>query len=360
MQLLAFKNRLRVAVLLAIAAYFTTVALAAKPGAANYLERAMPHLVATMTKDFAPYLGKRTKADQFFDMYDLRVLSLPHAVISHTFAAPSQREYWSVHFVWYFPPTTDIARASDLAEKYLAPSLKGFRGIGALDKRTGAVITTWTASNGRRVVATPFVEAASGSTPASVGVAVSVRHYVTAHHRYALYASGMTPTQRKALLGAFARQIAVGLREAPTNFAAIRGRKVPNSETISAEEYFSGKYASAFQLGLPYATCNVRASFFHPNNDLDDSNWALQCESPTIFGTSLPYSAVRKAIVADLPSTYVKATTHLRAATLFSNHRERWNSPDGTLAVVLEDADDYEASGGTYYTIFIAHFIPNQ
>ena len=360
MQFLALKNRLRVAVLLAIAAYFTTAALAAKPAAKNYLERAMPHLVSAMTKNFAPFRGKRSEAVQFFDLYHLRVLSLPHAVISHNFAAPSQREYWSVHFVWYFPPTTDIARASNLAEKYLAPSLKGFKGIGALDKRTGAVITTWTASNGRRVVATPFVEAASGSKPASVGVAVSVRHYVTAHHRYALYVSGMTPSQRKAFFGALARQIAVGLREAPTNFAAIRGRPVPNSETLDSEEYFSGRYATEFQLGLPYSTCNVTASFFHPNTDLEDSNWGLQCESPTSFGTSMPYAAVRKAIVADLPSTYVTAVTHLRAATLFSNHRERWNSPDGTLAVVLESADDYEVSGGTYYTIVIAHFIPNR
>ncbi len=361
MKLLALRNRLRIAVLFAVAAFFAVPAFAAKAPAKNYLERAMPHLVATMTKNFAPFRGKRTEADQFYDSYGLRVLSLPHAVISHTFAAPSQREYWSVHFVWYFPPTTSIVRASNLAAKYLAPSLKGFMAIGALDKRTGAVITTWTASNGRRVVATPFVQAASGSKPASVGVAVSVRHYITAHQRFALYASGMKPAQRKAFLGAFAREVAVGLKEAPSNFAAIRKRPMSHGTDNGLGTYFYGHYATSFRLAQRYSTCGVDEALFHPNQEHNDSNWMLHCDSPTVFGNSPTYDAVSASITKDLPANYVQRMNRKTAlATFMSAHRTRWDSPDGSISVILQDTADYTYSGGIIYTVSVFHFIPNQ
>ncbi len=361
MKFLALRNRLRIAVLFAVAAFFALPALAAKAPAKNYLERAMPHLVATMTKNFASFRGKRTEAGQFYDSYGLRVLSLPHAVISHAFAAPSQREYWSVHFLWYFPPTTSIVRASNLAEKYLAPSLKGFMAIGALDKRTGAVITTWTASNGRRVIATPFVQAASGSKPALVGVVVSVRHYITAHHRFALYASGMTPAQRKAFLGAFAREVVVGLKEAPTDFAAIRGR--PNRSELGNEfgAYFDENYTTSFHLAQMYSNCGVDAVFFHPNQEKNDSHWMLRCDSPTVFGKSLTYDAASASITKVLPANYVQRMNRKTAlATFMSAHRTRWDSPDGSISVILQDTADYVYSGGIIYSVSVFHFIPNQ
>ena|GEM_PF-2970328 len=361
MKYLALQNRLRVAALFAIAAYFVAPAIAAKPPATNYLERAMPHLVASMAQNFAPLRGKRTEAGQFYDSYGVRVLALPHGTIEHAFAAPGQREYWSVHFVWYFPPTTSIFRASHLAAMYLSPSLKGFTLVGALDKRTGATIWRWIASNGRRVVAAPFVEAASGSQPASVGVAVSVRHYITAHHRYALYATGMTPAQRAAFLGAFAREVAVGLKTAPTNFAAIRGRPTRSESGNAMGAYFNGRYATSFHLAQMYSSCGVDAAFFHPNQEKDDSKWMLRCDSPTVFGKSLTYGAVRDSMTKVIPVNYVQRTNfHTGLATFMSAHRTRWDSPDASISVILQDTADYSYTGGIIYSLTVFHFIPNQ
>ena len=360
MKYLALKNRLRVAVLFAIAAYFVAPALAAKRPA-NYLQRAMPHLVATMSNDFAPLRGKRTEANQFYDTYAVRVLALPHGTIGHTFAAPGQREYWSAHFVWYFPPTTSIARASQLAASDLAPALKGFTMMGALDKRTGATIWRWTASNGRRVVASPFVESASSARAASVGVAISVRHYITSHHRFALYARGMTPAQRTAFLRAFAREVAVGLKTAPTNFASIRRRPVPNEGGNAFGAAFYARYASSFHLAQAYSSCRIDVTLFHPNDEKNDSKWMLGCASPTLFGTSLTYDAVRASIAKDLPANYVsRMNDRTRLATVMSTHRTRWDSPDATISVVLEETADDMYAGGFDYTLTIFHFLPNQ
>jgi len=358
---LALKNRLRVAVIAAIAAFFVLPALAANPPATNYLERAMPHLVAAMEKNFAPLRGKRTEATQFYDAYGVRVLALPHGTIGHTFAAPGQREYWSVHFVWYFPPTTSIFRASHLAAKDLSPALKGFTLVGALNKRTGATIWRWTASNGRRVVAAPFVEAASGSQPASVGVGISVRHYITSHHRIALYARGMTPAQRTAFLGAFAREVAVGLKSAPTNFASIRGRPIPDDRGNGFGAAFNGKYATSFHLAQPYSSCAINAALYHPNQNNDDSKWMLGCSSPTLFGKSLTYDAVRASITKDLPANYVqRMNDQTRLATVMSTHRTRWDSPDASISVVLQETADDVYAGGLDYALTVFHFIPNQ
>lgn len=142
-----------------------------------------------------------------------------------------------------------------------------------------------------------------------------------------LFPASQTVSERSAI----AILISIGLRNAPTHFAAIRG------DLVNANGHTSSYLADTVPDAEHYASCY--AYVFQPDPALEVQDWTYQCNSTPRNATPLAlFVATEAEVAAEVPAGYVSSGARVTAPNLAGGSLpwETWRrpgSPNLTLQV---------------------------